>query len=73
MQRLPQHAWPIAQPAPPMQPVVTHMPPRQVSLAPHARPQAPQLALSVVSTRQTPEQLVVPAAQDTAHTPEEHT
>ena len=31
------------------------------------------MALSVVSTRQTPEQLVVPAAQETAHTPAEHT
>ena len=33
----------------------------------------PQLALSVVRLRQTPEQLVVPAAHETLHVPPEHT
>ena len=39
----------------------------------HARPQAPQLALSFWRSRHTPEQLVVPVAQVVEHTLAEHT
>ena len=36
-------------------------------------PQAPQLLLSLVRSRQTPEQFESPLLHDTAHTPDEHT
>ena len=39
----------------------------------HTRPHMPQFCRSVWRFWQAPEQLVVPAAQDTAQTPEEHT
>jgi hypothetical protein len=45
----------------------------QACPAEHTRPQAPQLALSVVRSRHTPEQLVVPEAHDTLHVPAAHT
>jgi len=50
-----------------------HAPPAQIWPEAQARPQAPQLVRSVASSRQTPEQLVVPAPHDTVHTPAEHT
>ncbi len=48
-------------------PAVQTWPPGQ------AVPQAPQLLLSVVRSRHTPEQFVVPDTQLTAHDPPEHT
>ena len=51
----------------------TQVPAAQAWPAEHARPQAPQLALSLVRSRHTPEQLVVPAAHDTLHAPAAHT
>ena len=53
--------WPTQVPAAQAWPVV------------QARPQAPQLLLSLVRSRHTPEQLVVPVAHVTLHVPAEHT
>ena len=48
-----------------------HTPAEQAWPEGHTRPHRPQLALSVRRLRHTPEQLVVPEAQDTLHTPAE--
>ena len=65
MQRFEQHAWPMRHPAPLEHPVVTHMPPRHASLGPHARPQAPQLELSLDTFTQRAPQQLVPGAHVT--------
>ena len=51
----------------------TQTPAAHACPAEHARPQAPQLALSLWRSRHTPEQLVVPVAQVVEHTLAEHT
>ena len=50
-----------------------HVPPEHTWPDAHARPQVPQLLLSVVRSRHTPEQLVVPATHDTVQAPREQT
>ncbi len=50
-----------------------HTPDEQIVPAPQTRPQAPQLLLSLARSRQTPEQLVVPAVHETVHALLEHT
>ena len=49
------------------------MPPEQICPAAQARPHMPQWPLSVARSRQVPEQLVVPAPQETTQAPMEQT
>ena len=53
--------------------VTVHTPAEQSCPEAHARPHAPQFAVSLVRSRHTPEQFVVPDTQLTVHTPAEQT